>query len=459
MIDLNKQKLALADLTDLNWLKQRFFVYPDQRIKVKTGEVIIRQGEVNEKMYFMESGSTSGYFKPEEGEEFKVFSTGTNMMVGLYSFFSHDHRSYTTVKADEDTVVLYVSRDQLPEKNSPEYGLFLEHILPVIVNEIYLRQMLMINSVSEKESVLKKLMESEKMATLGQLAAGLAHELNNAASVIQSKVEWITEHMKDYMEQKDSKGLYPYFLRSLEKGQTKSSTEVRARKEKIKELIGVQENAAKKLAKMNLTDEELMMINQKNDSGIIDRLGNYWEAGLALHDINIAASHTTHVVQSIKELGAANRREHQNFSLLSSIEKAHSLLTNQLKHIETSIDVHEDIKINGKEGDFIQVWVNLIKNAAEVLNTKQPQSPQIIIEASKKGSLLHVIIKDNGGGIEESEQSKIFQPSYTTKVSGLSFGLGLGLSIVQKILSSYEGQIQLTCQDEWTIFNIQLPKQ
>lgn len=39
MIDLNKQKLALADLTDLNWLKQRFFVYPDQRIKVKTGEV------------------------------------------------------------------------------------------------------------------------------------------------------------------------------------------------------------------------------------------------------------------------------------------------------------------------------------------------------------------------------------------------------------------------------------
>lgn len=458
-MDLKKQKLILADLTDLNWLKQHFFIFSDQRMTIKTGDVIIRQGEWNEKMFFVESGSTSGYFQPEEGKEFKVFTTGPNMMVGLYSFFSHDHRSYTTVKADEDTVIHYVNLDQLPAKNSPEYGRFLEHILPVVVNEIYLRQMLMINSVSEKERVLKKLLESEKMATLGQLAAGLAHELNNAASVIQSKSEWITEHMKDYMEEKDSKGIYPYFLRSLENGQTQSSAEVRRRKERIKELIGVQESAAKKLAKMNLSDEELTLLNKKADSSFIDRLGYYWEAGLALHDINIAASHTTHVVQSIKELGAINRKEHQYFSLESSIKKALSLLTNQLRNIETSIDVNDSIKIDGKEGDFIQVWVNLIKNAAEVLNTKSPENPRIEIVAEQSGNVLSIAVKDNGGGISESERSKIFQPSYTTKVSGLSFGLGLGLSIVQRILSSYDGQIQLSCQGEWTIFNVELPKQ
>lgn len=453
-----KQKLALAELTDLNWLKQRFFVYPDQRIKIRAGDIINSQNDVNDKIYFVEQGSASGYFKPEDGEAFKVFTTGENMMVGLYSFFSHDHRSYTTVKADKDTLVQYVRLDQLPAKGTQEYGQFLEHILPVVVNEIYLRQMLMINSVSEKETVLKKLLESEKMATLGQLAAGLAHELNNAASVIKSKTDWITEHMKDYMEEKDSKGLYPYFLRSLEHGQTLSSAKVRSRKERIKELIDVQESAAKKLAKMNLSDEEVKAISEKTDSRVLDRLGYYWNAGLALHDMNIAASHTTHVVQSIKELGATNKNKQQHFSLLSSIRKAQSLLTNQLKGIEVSIEVDEGITVKGKEGDFVQIWVNLIKNAAEVLNNKQTSNPEIFIEAIDSRNALQVKVKDNGGGIIESERSKIFQPSYTTKVNGLSFGLGLGLSIVQKILSTYVGQIQLDCQDVWTVFNVQLLK-
>ncbi|MEP1780301.1 ATP-binding protein [Reichenbachiella sp.] len=453
----NKQKIALSELTDLNWLKKNFFSNEDQKLELQAGDKVTTQGEINDKMFFVESGSTSGYFKPADGEEFKVFSTGSNMIVGIYSFFSHNNCSYTTVKANEDTIVYYVRKDQIPSRDTSEYCLFLEHILPVVVNEIYLRQMLTINSISEKESAVKKLFEHEKMATLGQLAAGLAHELNNAVSVIQSKTDWITQHMKEYMGEKDSKGLYPFFLKSLEKGQTLSSAEIRNRKEEIQQLLDLRESAARKLAKMNLTEEEINTIGLKENQDLIQRLGYYWDAGLALHDINLAATHTSHVVQSIKELGAANRNDTRNFNLLTSIKKTLSLLSNVLRNTELTIDVEEDILLSGREGDFMQVWVNLIKNAAESLSSAQLSKPEIVVSAKTQGDWINVSIADNGIGIDEESMSKIFQPNYTTKVSGLSFGLGLGLSIVQKIVTIYGGNIRLECNSGWTNFIVELP--
>jgi len=453
-----KQKMALSELTDLYWLKQEYFSNEEQKIILNKGDELTKQGTLNDKMFFVASGRASGFYRPEIGEEFRVFSTGANMIVGIYSFFSHDNRSYTTVRAEEDSIVYFIQKNQLPDKNTIEYHQFLAHMLPVIVNEIYLRQMLMISSVSEKENVLKKLFESEKLATLGQLAAGLAHELNNAASVIQSKTTWITDHMKDYMEEKDSKGLFPYFLKSLENGQEQSSKEIRSRKQKIQELLQIRESAAKKLARMNLTDQEIESIGIKENTQIIDRLGNYWDAGLALHDINVAATHTTHVVQSIKELGAMDRKNAQSFNLRTSIQKATSLLSDVLKNLEISIDVDHTMTYFGKEGEFVQIWVNLIKNAAESLNSQHLAEPEIRIAASTRKKMLNVLISDNGPGIDKETREKIFQPNYTTKVHGLSFGLGLGLSIVQKIVASYEGEIFVKCQDGWTSFIVELPK-
>jgi len=459
MMDTDKQKNNATDYINLNKLKETYFSNPKQRIDLKKGDCITHQGKVNDKMFLVESGSVSGYYKPLDSDEFVVFTTGPNMMVGIYSFFSSDHNSYTTVKASEDTRIYYMTLGQIPSKHTHEYHTFLHHILPLIVNEIYLRQMLTVRSISDKEAAIQKLLDNERMATLGQLAAGLAHELNNAIGVIQSKTQWITHNLKYYISEKDSKGLYPYFLKALENGQTLSSTEIRSKKKEIINRTKIKGNIAKKLAKMDLSFDEIRSILANKNEDIIERLNYYWDAGLALHDIGVASNHTTHVVQSIKELGAVNRNVSDAFSLKMSVQKSISLLSSMINNIEVQVDIDEVILMNGKEGDFIQVWLNIIKNAVENFIAHDTVNANVKISATNQRDKTIVKIEDNGSGIPKEVMSKIFQPNFTSKVDGLSFGLGLGLSIVQKIIISYNGKLGVFSDSEGTTFTIEIPNQ
>ncbi|NBP69133.1 MAG: ATP-binding protein [Cytophagia bacterium] len=109
-------------------------------------------------------------------------------------------------------------------------------------------------------------------------------------------------------------------------------------------------------------------------------------------------------------------------------------------------------------GDLVQVWVNLIKNACESMLQAGTQHPTLAIQMDEFENYYKVTITDNGPGIDASLMSRIFEPNFSTKVQGLSFGLGLGLSIVKKIIDSYKGSISFTSVPGETSFIVQLPK-
>ena len=108
-------------------------------------------------------------------------------------------------------------------------------------------------------------------------------------------------------------------------------------------------------------------------------------------------------------------------------------------------------------GEMVQVWLNLTKNAVEALNSSHVENPEINISTSYKEKYILVEISDNGPGIPVELQKAIFEPDVSTKKSGLSFGLGLGLSIVKKIITSHEGNIKLSSSEKGTSFKIILP--
>jgi C4-dicarboxylate-specific signal transduction histidine kinase len=104
----------------------------------------------------------------------------------------------------------------------------------------------------------------------------------------------------------------------------------------------------------------------------------------------------------------------------------------------------------------VQIWVNIIKNACEALQNSGQKNAAVRVKSRKTEGKAVVEIIDNGPGIPPDLLPRIFQPDVTTKVEGLSFGLGLGLSIVQSIIENMGGNIAVESEPGRTAFVVEL---
>ena len=436
---------------DVEWLKQQYFNDDSRQISLKKGEVLLRPDVNNDKLYLICDGRLNGFIGNEESQ-YEIFSSTKDMFIGVFSFFSPEHKSYSTVIAQEDSSLRYIERSQAVVNEAQ----FAQHFLPVVVNEIYLRQLVASELSLEREQAIKRLAESENMRTLGQLAAGTAHELNNALGVVHRNTEWLSRGLRTYFMGKEA-GIFDFFRNAIEKGQKHSSNKIRERRKEIEKRYNLSPVMAKKLAKSNVDDNqidtiiELGMNKFKEIQFMID-------AGLALHDMGVAANQAAHVVKSIRELGSTHKVELFNTSVVETVNEALALTKNILREINLSFEHEVDFTILAHRGDLVQVWINLVKNASESLISSKTIDPTINIKIDDAGSKFIVVLSDNGPGIAKDLLPKIFQPNVTTKVSGLSFGFGLGLSIVKKIIDSYQGNITVNSRPGHTEFIVQLPK-
>ncbi|MCB0497610.1 MAG: cyclic nucleotide-binding domain-containing protein [Cyclobacteriaceae bacterium] len=437
---------------DVGWLKSKYFNDDAKRIYLKKGEVLLRPNSYNDKLYLICKGVLKGYIEDEHGELFEIFNSSNDMFVGVYSFFSSEHKSYSTVVAAEDTVLGYIDHSQAAVA-SPDFA---QHFLPVVVNEIYLRQLLAGQMSLERQAAMKKLAETEKMSTLGQLAAGIAHELNNAIGVVHRNTELLAQSLKEYFELKEP-GLFSFFTKSLERGQRHSSSFIRERRKEIEQKYKLSARIAKQLAKANVENEQ---IEQLLKSGLHEfkPIQFLIDTGVSLHDMNVASTQAAHVVKSVRELGNTQKITLVETDINETIREALSLTKNMLLGIKLSIVTEVEGKLLANPGDLVQVWVNLIKNACESLKHEKTQQPEIEIKTWEENKTYNVCITDNGPGISADLLPRIFQPNVTTKVDGLSFGLGLGLSILKKIVESYQGAVSVSSQPGRTSFIVQLPK-
>jgi C4-dicarboxylate-specific signal transduction histidine kinase len=306
----------------------------------------------------------------------------------------------------------------------------------------------------ERQAAVKKLYESEKMIMLGQLAAGLAHELNNAVGILERNTEWLISELSEFFRRKN---LIDLFLPALEGGQQQSTAQIRERREHLEKKFDLAPKLAKQLAKTTLSLSELEKL-VKSDLKDFTTIHQITEAAIVLHDMRVAASHATHVVMSVRDLGSNRNASPIETSLYETITNALTLTKNLTKPVNVKVDKQTEGKLWASPGDLVQVWVNLIKNACESMVQSGTQPPLLSILITEEEPVYTATITDNGGGINPETMKKIFEPNFTTKVNGLSFGLGLGLSIVKKIIDSYKGSVRVTSKPGETSFIIQLPK-
>ncbi len=438
------------------FVKKEYFSDEEKKINLKKGEILINQNQVNTRLFLVTKGSLQGYLKDKTMENYPIFEATENKFLGVYSYFSAGHHSYSKVVATEDSEVFYYDKE-FQSHTDEEMNQLAPFFTSLLVNELSTRQNFAKQMAQEKHNDTQRLLKAEKMATLGQMAAGLAHELNNSIGVIDGGLERLSGFITGCVYDHQQEQLNQYYEFGLKQGQEVSSEDARKNRKHFESIKGLSSAQIRKLSKTGINPEEVKKLLKKEPS-LAEKIYQYWEMGCTIHDIQIAAKHSTHVVRSVKQLGVSEHEWAKDVSINNTIDEALVILRNLTKRVQTEISLDENLPATEAcFGQLVQVWINIVKNGIEAMLTAKTPDPIIRIESEQQNENIVIKITDNGPGIPQNIIQQIFEPSFTTKVGGLNFGLGLGLSIVQRIVTEHDGAISVNSEPGKTEFIVKIP--
>ncbi len=310
----------------------------------------------------------------------------------------------------------------------------------------------------------KELNFVEKLASLGQLSASLAHEVNTPLSAIVSATGILTRFFQHQWltTQEFYASLTPtqqdQYRRLWQGGlsQEPSTNSRLARRRKLKEAWFSQPSPSSEVLEA-LLDFDLdtvpsdALLGSALDLPLVTSVGESLSAARMAAIMETAAQKAVAVVTALRQyLGGATQPAHR-FSPEQDLDTALTLLQNQLKQGVTVERRYGGVTVHGSPSDLGQVWLNLLSNAVQAMNCHG----RLEIETIHEGSWAVIRVIDSGPGIPAELRDKIFEPFFTTKKTG--DGLGLGLDICRKIVERHHGTMSVESCPGRTCFSVRLP--
>lgn len=428
-------------------IKQKYFSDPGKVISLKKGESLLKQGEINHRLFLVESGKLIGFDPQDKGAHFQVETGG---FVGLYSFFTPSSIVQMSISAIEDSVISYFEKDIFSVDD--EEGKQITHdFMPIVMQLLVDRQHQIQEANRDRRHALKEMKEIDRLTSLGQLSAGVAHELNNAITVIGRGGEQVSREVLEHLRLSPIEEEMIHL--GLNKGRVISSAEARTIAKDLKKKAGITEEEARDFARTGMGEK---LAKEPRDQA--QRAFELWNLGATLHDLQVAGKQAEHVVISMRSLASADTVRQPDCDVNESIRKAISLLANPVKNVELALELNEVPTIYGNSGELVQIWTNIIRNALDAMEDMPQDEAKLFIRTEPQDeNKIKVTIGDNGSGIPDEMIEEIFKPHVTTKKEGQTFGLGLGLTIVQNIVKQYSGEISVESSQQGTTFVITLP--
>jgi predicted CoA-binding protein/signal transduction histidine kinase len=433
-----------------------------EEVELKDGEELFSEGSRGDRAYIIRTGELE-VIKTSGSRPILLSVRGTGDVIGEMAILEDAPRS-ATVRARGDTSLYAINQEQFERllQSSPTAS-------RVLLNTVLTRY----------RSTTSLLRQSEKMAQLGTLTAGVAHELNNPAAAVKRGAEQLSQALTEYAQTQtllaklNLDGAQVDGLEALaEKARQTANQPVTymdplARSDQEYEI----ENWLDGRGVPDPWDLSPTLVNLGFDipglegfagqfqpdqlPTIVDWLGATYSVYNLVAEIGQGASRISEIVKALKSYVYLDQAPIQEVNLHEGLDNTLLILRNKLSKIKVIREYAQNLPlIQGYGSELNQVWTNLIDNAGDAL--EQTPNPQIILRTSTRGDWVRIEVEDNGPGIPAEIQSRIFDPFFTTKPPGKGTGLGLEISY-NIVVNKHRGEIKVFSQPGKTVFRVDLP--
>jgi signal transduction histidine kinase len=444
---------VFADLPDdqLDW-----FLSQSQELHLKAGEGYAQQGDPANAMFVLLEGQLQG--RGEMGGETIIFTMNQGSVTGVLPF-SRMKEFTVSGRAETDSRILRFPASLFPDliRKMPELT---QRLVGLMADRI--------------RETTRMEQQRDRLASLGKLSAGLAHELNNPASAATratSQLRQILKKIKDASlelgrrdltasQRLEIEKLEASFLRPNEVPQdTLTISDLEEQIDSLLRSHGQNDlwQLAADLAIRNVRPEALESLFGAVDAdaarAALVRIAASVEIANLLNEIESSTSRISELVRAIKEYTYMDQAPVQNVDIVKSLETTLTILNHKLKK---GVAVQRDYQrvpllVNSFGSELNQVWTNIIDNAIDAMGGKG----ELRVRTYRQDTCVVVEIGDNGPGISPQVKPHIFEPFFTTK--GVGEGTGLGLDTVQRIVKKHRGTIQVNSKPGDTCFQVWLP--
>jgi signal transduction histidine kinase len=444
---------VFADLPDdqIVW-----FIGQAKEMNVRAGDMAFRQDDPADAMFVVLDGQMQA--RGELGGETVVIPMKPGDVTGVLPF-SRMKQFTVGARAITDSRVLRYPASQFPDlvQKMPELAQRLVGLMSDRIRETTRREQ-----------------QRDRLASLGKLSAGLAHELNNPASAAKratSQLRDVLKKIRDASHALGSRDLSPEQKAEIEKLEAAfvqsnkvppDALTISDLEEQIDSLLRshgqndlwqMAADLARKSVKPEALESLFAILDPDTARAALVRIAASVEVATLLNEIESGTSRISDLVRAIKEYTYMDQTPLQNVDIVRSLETTLTILNHKLKHGVVVLRDYQKIPllVNSFGSELNQVWTNIIDNAIDAMGGEG----KIQVRTYREDNCVVVEIGDNGPGISADVRPHIFEPFFTTK--GVGEGTGLGLDTVQRIVKKHRGNIQVSSKPGDTRFQVWLP--
>jgi signal transduction histidine kinase len=445
-----------ADLPEPDLLRLCSMV---EEVRVDAGELLFAEGSQGTRAYIIQQGELE-ILKASGGREVLIAVRKPGEVIGEISLLQASPRT-ASVRARTDAVLLSLEKEQLDE---------------LLQTSSTALQAMFHTVLSRWRGMEAMLRQSEKLAQLGTLTAGVAHELNNPASAVQRASGQLEPALQGFqraclalsrleLDADQSQALEAATQQALAISARPPVLEALARSDREGELeawleqrgVGDPWEQAPLLVNLDYDAARLEALARSFPNAQLPVILTSLTATYAVHnllaEIGAGVGRISEIVKALKTYSYLDQAPVQAVDVREGLEDTLLILRSKLEGISVRREYAPDLpRIQGYGSELNQVWTNLIDNAADAVDGRG----EIVLRTRREGDSVIVDVQDSGPGIPAEIKDRIFDPFFTTKPVGQGTGLGLDISY-NIVVNKHRGDIKVNSEPGKTVFEVWLP--